>query len=144
MLIKLYSKQRTDLFVFCTVSVIRCMSCYPTTIDKDLLFWLFAVTSKKVKMFPLKRDFLSLGVYYISISSYKGCYSTNIGNDILMYFSGWFYPPQRERFLYFSTKCRQTYGLLPHHYWRGCFALVISSVTSNEAKMLPLIMDPQV
>ena len=32
------------------------------------------------------------------------------------------------------------YGLLPHRYWQGFFALVICSATSNETKMLQLKM----
>ena len=46
----------------------------------------------------------------------------------------------RKDFLYFASKCKQTYGLLPLHYRQGLFALVICSITSNEAKMLPFIM----
>ena len=43
-------------------------------------------------------------------------------------------------FLYFESKFRQVYRLLPHHYWQGFSALDGFSVTSNEAKMLPLKM----
>ena len=40
----------------------------------------------------------------------------------------------------FVLQVKQLYGLLQHHYWQGFFALVISSVTSNETNILPLKM----
>ena len=46
----------------------------------------------------------------------------------------------RKDFLYFASKCKQVYSLLPRHYWQGVFALDCCLVTSNEAKILPLKM----
>ena len=47
------------------------LRCYPTIADKDFLLWLLAVTSNEVKMLPI--GLWSLGVYYVSISSWKDC-----------------------------------------------------------------------
>ena len=41
------------------------MDCYPTTIGKDFLLWLLAVTSNEAKMLPLKIGPPNLGVYYV-------------------------------------------------------------------------------
>ena len=79
----------------------------------------------------------SLGVYYVSVSSCKDCYPTTIGKDFLIFFSG-FAHRNGKGFLYFASKCKQMYGMLPHHYWEEFFALVICSVTSNETRMLLL------
>ena len=43
-------------------------------------------------------------------------------------------------FFNFEIKCELMYGLLPHRYWQRCFALVVRSFTSSEAKILPLKM----
>ena len=48
------------------VDVSRCMGCYPTTVGKDFLLWLLAVTSTETKMLPLKMGLPSLAVYYMS------------------------------------------------------------------------------
>ena len=50
------------------------MYCYPTTIGTSFLLWLFSVTSNEAKMLLLKMGLSSLGVYYVSVSSYKECY----------------------------------------------------------------------
>ena len=114
----------------------------PATIGKDFfdLVWIFTVvTTNEAKMIPLKIGLSSLGVYYASVSNCKDCYPTTAGKDFLIFFSG-FTHHNGKIFLYFASKCKQLYGLLPHHCWQGFFALVIFSVTSNEVKMLPLKM----
>ena len=77
----------------------------------------------------------SFGVYY-GVSIYKDYYSTTIGKG---FFSG-FTHQNGQFFSYFTSKCKQIYGMLFHHYWQGFFALIFCSVTSNQAKMLPLKM----
>ena len=116
MLISLYAPKWAGLFVFCTVSVRRCMNSYSTTNGNEFLFWLLAVSANEAKRLPLKMGLPSLRVYYV-----------------------WFYPaPTRRVFLYFASMCKQVYSLLPHHYWQGSFALDCCSVTNNEAKIPPL------
>ena len=56
--------------------------------------------------------------------------------DSLIFFSG-FTHHNGKGFLNFASKCKQLYRLLPHHCWKEFFALVICSITSNEANMLP-------
>ena len=97
------------------------------------MLWLFAVTFSEPKMLPLKMGLLSLGVYYISVNSWKDSYPTTTGKDFSTFFSG-FTQHSRNGLLYVSCKCTQMYRLLPHHYWQSLFALVICSVTCNETK----------
>ena len=72
------------------------MGCYPTTIEKGFLLWLFSITSNVAKMLRLKMGFPSVGVYYVSVSSYKDCYSTAIGKDYLIFFSGFTHHTGRD------------------------------------------------
>ena len=61
----------------------------------DLLFYipLFFVPVFRV----LPQSLSSLGVYYISVSSYKDCYPTAVAKNFFDIFL-WFNPPQREGF----------------------------------------------
>ena len=99
------------------------MDCYLTTVGKNVLLWLLAVICNEIKMLPLKMGLPSLGVYYISVSSYKECYPTNVDKDFFDIFL-WFYSPEREGHFLF---CNASKGL----------ALVCCAVTSNEAKIFP-------
>ena len=101
---------------------------------KKFLLWLFAVTSNEAKTLPQKVGLPNLEVYYVNVRSYKDCYPN-------IYWKHFFLSSFNEKScLYFTSKCKQMYGLLPHRYWQGFFALVICSATSNEAKMLQLKM----
>ena len=91
---------------------------------------------------PLKNSLLSLGVYYISVSSCKDCYPATNGKDLthLLKFTQVFFHllkffthPNGKSFLYFASKCKQMCGLLPGTFYSGS-----CSVTSNKTKMLPL------
>ena len=50
------------------------MDCYPTTIGKEFLLWLLAVTSNEEKVIPLKMGLPISAVYFV-----------------------WFYPPPTGR-----------------------------------------------
>ena len=113
-----YPPQRAERLVFCTVTVSKFMNCYSTTIGKDFLLWLLAVTSSEAKMLPIKVILTSLGVFRCLVLP-----TTN-----------------GKGFLYFASKCKQVYSLLIHHYWQNAFALDCCSINSNEVKMLPLKM----
>ena len=83
-------------------------------------------------MIPLKMGIPNLGVYYVSLTSYKDCHPTSYWQGF--FFSGFTHHNGKD-FLFYT--CKQLHGLLPYHYWQGFFPLVISSVTSNEAKNAP-------
>ena len=99
--------------------------------------YLLSPASIEGKMLPLKMGLPRLWVYYVSVSSYNDCYPPLIGKDF--FFSGLSHHNMKS-FLYFTSKCKQLHGLLPHHYWQGFFALVICLVISKEPKILPLKM----
>ena len=105
-----------SVFVFCRLSISRCMGCCcPTTIGKDFCCFFADVTSNEVKMVPLKMGLLNLRVYYVSARSCKDCYPTIIGRDFLNFFSGLTHHNEKG-FLCFASKCKQMYGLLHHQY----------------------------
>ena len=124
------------VFVFCIVSISRCMGCcYPTTsIGQDFCRFYAVITSKEAKMLSLKMGLPSLGVYYLCVSCCKDCYPTNTCKDFLIFFPG--FTHHNGKVLYFACKCKQLYALLHHHCFQEFFALVICWVTSNEANTL--------
>ena len=67
-------------------------------------------------MLPLKMGLPSLGVYYVSVRSCKDCYPTTIGRDFLVFFSD--FTHHNGKVLHFASKCKELYGLLPHHVAR--------------------------
>ena len=75
------------------------MGCY--SIGKDFLLWLLAVTSSEAKTPQRKMGLLSLGVYYISLSSSKQ-YFPSIGKDIFTFFSGFTYHNGKSFFVFYK------------------------------------------
>ena len=110
--IKLYSLQLVGLFEFCKVTGSIYMECYPTTICKDFLLWLFAVTSNEPNMLSLKMGLPGLGVYYVRFyppptrSAFRilqvsarrciACYPITIGKDFVLWVAAQSPPTKRK------------------------------------------------
>ena len=120
---QLYPSQRAGFSVFYPVSVSRCMDCYPTTIGKDFLLWLFAITSNG-KNAPTINGSPKFKI--ILCSQLATVLPTTSGTG----------------FLCFASKCKQVDSLLPTTIGKiFCSGLLLGyNQLENEAKMLPLKM----
>ena len=117
------------------------MDCYSTTIGKNFLLWLLAVTSNKAKIIPLKMGLPGLRIFYVATCKQLSGLLFIGPSSLQGFFFSSFTHHNGKSFL--CCKCNQLYGLLPHHYWQWFLALVICLITSNETKMLSLKMGLQ-